>query len=227
PRFLWSLDEGPGGWVALAFEAIDGRVPTMPWRDDELARVCQAINILGERLTPSPVDTGPERMLPAVFARVLLGWGKLAASASPEIDDWSRRNLERLVALEALAPQAVQGTSLVHMDTRADNVLLAGDRVYIVDWPHACVGASWVDFVGFAPSVAMQGGPAPEELLKRFPSAVAAVPDAVTAAVASIAGYFTLSALQRPPPGIPTVRDFQAAQGIAACRWLAARTGWR
>ena len=28
-------------------------------------------------------------------------------------------------------------------------------------WPHACRGAAFVDLVGFAPSVAMQGGPAP------------------------------------------------------------------
>ena len=40
----------------------------------------------------------------------------------------------------------------------------------VVDWPHARIGAAWVDLLWFAPSVAMQGGPAPNELLRRFGS---------------------------------------------------------
>jgi hypothetical protein len=31
---------------------------------------------------------------------------------------------------------------------------------------------------------------------------------------------------QVPPPGIDTVRAFQAAQAEVAGRWLQARTGW-
>ena len=44
--------------------------------------------------------------------------------------------------------------------------------------------------------------------------------------VAAIAGYFTWGALQPAPPGIPTVRAFQAAQGVVARAWLAQRTSW-
>jgi len=44
--------------------------------------------------------------------------------------------------------------------------------------------------------------------------------------VAAIAGYFTRQSLQPPPPGLPTVRAFQAAQGVVARDWLALRTGW-
>lgn len=73
----------------------------------------------------------------------------------------------------------------------------------------------------------MQGGPKPEELLKRFDSARAADPDALTAAVAAVVGYFTWQAMQPAPQGLPTVRAFQAAQGVVARRWLAQRTGWR
>jgi hypothetical protein len=77
---------------------------------------------------------------------------------------------------------------------------------------------------GFAPSVAMHGGPEPEELLRL--SGIPAEPEAVTAIVAAIAGYFTHRALLPPPPGIPNLRACQEAQGIVARRWLAARTGW-
>ena len=71
----------------------------------------------------------------------------------------------------------------------------------------------------------MQGGPPPEEVIARHPPCRSADPQAVTAAVAAIAGYFTRQSLQPPPPGLPTVRAFQAAQGVVARDWLALRTG--
>ena len=53
----------------------------------------------------------------------------------------------------------------------------------------------------------------------------AAESDAVTAAVVAIAGYFTYQAVQPPPPGLPTVRAVQDAQGVVAREWAARRTG--
>src|SRR5438309_11329380 len=84
------------------------------------------------------------------------------------------------------------------------------------DWPHARIGAAWLDVVGFAPSVTMQGGPAPDVVLARSAAGRNADPDAVNAGIATVAGYFTRGALQPPPPGLPTVRAFQAAQGVVA-----------
>src|SRR5579864_8724351 len=54
PRFLWSYDNE--GWVALAFEDIEGHHPQLPWRPEELNRVLSAINKLAGDLTPSPVN---------------------------------------------------------------------------------------------------------------------------------------------------------------------------
>ena len=54
----------------------------------------------------------------------------------------------------------------------------------------------------------------------------AKAPDACAKEVfAALAGYFTHRALQPPPPGLPTLRAFQAAQGEVARQWLAHRTG--
>jgi hypothetical protein len=44
--------------------------------------------------------------------------------------------------------------------------------------------------------------------------------------IAAVAGFFTNQSLQAPSPGIPGIRQFQAAQGEIARRWLAERTGW-
>jgi len=48
-------------------------------------------------------------------------------------------------------------------------MLLTDDRVYLVDWPHAKIGARWLDLVWFLPSVAMQGEPPPERLFSTHP----------------------------------------------------------
>jgi hypothetical protein len=81
-----------------------------------------------------------------------------------------------------------------------------------------------VDLVLGAPCIALQGGPPPDELLRR--AGVGADADAVTAVVAAFAGLMLYSSAQPPPPGIPTVREFQAVQGRIALDWLRARTRW-
>jgi aminoglycoside phosphotransferase (APT) family kinase protein len=154
--------------------------------------------------------------------------GRLACErqGSARLDGWSARNLDRLAGLEAGAPEAAAGGTLLHLALRADNLLLTSDRVFVVDWPHARVGDAWVDLLFFAPSVAMQGGPSPEELLDRYPRAGQAEEGAITAVVCAIAGFFVHEGLRPAPPGLPTLRAFQAAQGRVARGWLARRTGW-
>lgn len=224
PRLLWTLDEGAEGWVVLALEDVDGREPLQPWRADELERVLVAVDELRAVLTPSPVDAGSAG---AALEAQINSWHLVAAEIPAALDEWSRRHLDKLVDLERGIADAVAGETLLHFDLRADNILLARDRVHFVDWPHASVGVPWLDGVAFAPSVAMQGGPDPETLLRRWPTAAEADPEAVTTAVASIAGFFTYRSLLPPPPGLPTLRSFQAAQGEVARRWLGERAGWR
>jgi hypothetical protein len=52
PRMRWSLDQD--GWVALAFEDVDGVHPTLPWRPGELTRVLAMVADLAAALTPAP-----------------------------------------------------------------------------------------------------------------------------------------------------------------------------
>jgi Phosphotransferase enzyme family len=229
PRLLGSYDGGEGGWVVLLFEEVAGAHPAQPWQLAELDRVLHALDELGAALTPSPllpplVETASEE-----FATRLCGWQLLCTEEPPRLarlDPWSQRHLAALAELEALAPAAVAGETLLHFDIRADNLLLTEERVWFVDWPLACVGAAWVDLAFFAPSVAMQGGPPPEELRMRSATGRAADPNALTAGVVAMAGFFTHRSLQPPPPGLPTLRAFQAAQGVVARQWVAQRTGW-
>ena len=226
PRLLWWHDEGEGGWVALIFEEIDGRNPEQPWRGDELARVVEAAVRLSQELTPSPVAHETTGRASDHFAGRICGWRLLLEEQPPGLDEWSVRHISELSRLEEHAPDAVDGDTLVHFDIRADNVLLTRESVYFVDWAHTRVGAPWLDLVLFAPSATVQGGPGPEALLRQHPASRTAGEETLTIAIASMAGFFTREALLPSPPGLPTLRAFQAAQGAVARQWVAMRTGW-
>jgi aminoglycoside phosphotransferase len=227
PRLLGSVEAD--GWVMLLFEDIDGAMPAQPWRPSELARVLAAVSDLATTLTPSPLAAPA---LADTHARAFAGWRGLISDAVSGTDDltgldrWARDHLADLAELEAGWAAAAEGAALIHGDLRADNILLAADRVVFVDWPWACIAAAWIDLLFMAPSIAMQGGPTPEEVFTGHPVARGADPAAVTAVLAALTGYFVRQSRQPDPPGIPTVRAFQAAQGGVALDWLRQRTGW-
>jgi len=217
PRLRATVEHG--SWFALILDDIDGRHPALPWEDGQVGQVLGALDRLADVLTPAPI-TAPAigQYLGADFT----GWRTLAQAPGDErLDPWSRARLADLAAVEATWAAHAGGTTLLHADIRADNVLLAGGGVVVVDWPHACRGAAFVDVVLLAPSVAMQGGPQPADLLTRSRAGRSATRADLTATVCALAGYFTERSLRPPPPGLPTVRAFQAAQGEVTRRWLA------
>jgi aminoglycoside phosphotransferase len=219
PRLLWSGGGDDG--AALVFEDVDGHPPPLPWRAADWERVHDAVVALARDLTPSPVGLPPVGADPDLFS----GWRLLAADPvlAAKLDPWARANLARLAALEADWPEAAAGDTLVHGDLRADNMLLTGDRVLFVDWPQAGVGAAWFDLLGMLPSVAMQGGPDPAQVWRTSPLARAADPAAVDSVLAGLAGFFVHGSLLPPPPGLPTLREFQRLQGVPALSWLRSR----
>jgi aminoglycoside phosphotransferase (APT) family kinase protein len=224
PRLLDVYDDGD--WVALAFDAIDGRPPHHPWDARELQAAVRALHALHVALTPNPVAgaTAAADRLQPLFG----GWAELAAMSEPPaaLDEWSGRNLERLAELESGWRDAVQGSTLLHCDVRSDNLLVTKKGIVFVDWPHACVGAPVFDLVAWAPSVALEGGPAPEDLLALSESGADLDRDALAVLVAAFGGFLVRHSLQPPPPGLPTLRTFQGAQGAVAVAWLRRLTGW-
>ena len=220
PEFIEIVDTGE--WIALVFESIEGQAPGLPWSLTDLATTFAALDVIAERATPSPISEL------ASFADRHLepfsGYHRAAEGDHALLDEWSRRHLDRLVALESQWPAATAGETLLHSDVRADNLLLTSEgKVILVDWPHACVGAAWVDKVWLLPSVGLDGGPSPTEVehaLRPFSTVDA---DAVNSVVTALAGYFTYRGAQVDPVGIPHLRAFQRAQGRVARKWLAER----
>ena len=177
PVFLDVYDDG--GWVALAFEAIEGRLPHHPWDRAELDAVVRALERAHDSLTPSPA----EHLEPAErhFERLFGGWAELAASGDTAgLDAWSRDHLLQLAELEAHWPAAIEGRTLVHGDIRSDNILMSRAGPVFVDWPHAAVGTPVFDLVAWAPSVVLEGGPPPEALVAAHRPTRSADPEVVS-----------------------------------------------
>lgn len=230
PRLLWSHDDGD--WVLLGFEAVTGRSPELPWRPADLERVLSAlVDLAAER--PVPGHALPDQA--TVWAESFTGWQSFAALGARDLAvmveragglaEWAVPHLEQLVAWEREAPRAAAGEALVHGDLRADNVMLDGERVWLVDWPHAGVGAPWLDLAGMVPSVAMQGGGEAHDVFAASPLSEGVSADQLRAVVAAITGYFVWGSLQPDPPGLPNLRAFQRAQAFPATTWLRTVSG--
>ena len=220
PRFLGSYDED--GWVALVYEAIDGHQPAVPWRADELERVLDALTDLATSLTPAPIDS-----LPVVGMEDFSGWKQLVAdpgavSKLEELAPWAARHLAELVELESEFSAVAAGKTLVHGDLRADNMLLTDDRVVFVDWPFASQGAAHIDLMFMLPSVAMHGTD-PQPIVERHPLTRDLPSRDLDVTLAALTGYFVPHSMQPPIPNLPTIREFQRAQGTAALAWMERR----
>jgi aminoglycoside phosphotransferase (APT) family kinase protein len=113
---------------------------------------------------------------------------------------------------------------LIHGDVRSDNVLLTpDDRVVFVDWTSTCTGVGWFDLLAMLPAVELEGGGTPEAVMER--ADVDSVDrEALVPVIAAFAGFFAERGRLPDPPGLPTVRAFQRAQGEVTLAWL--RRSW-
>ena len=225
PRLVFGDDDGT--WVLLGFESVVGFPPGTPWEPGDLDLALRALT----RLAAVPAPDG----LPALtstFDAVADGWTSLLDDAtarermlravSPH-SAWVADRLTDLAVLERTAPDRLDGTALVHGDLRADNLMIAPGppaQVRFIDWPHAARGAPWFDLVAMLPSVAMQGGGDPVTILAEHPVGRAADAADVHAVVTALAGFFLHRAVLPAPRGLPNLRPFQLAQGLATLAWL-------
>ncbi|MEV6964650.1 phosphotransferase [Hamadaea sp. NPDC051192] len=213
PALIWGGDhiDEAGDWAIMVTEAVDGWTPAQPWQPDELRRFLDAATVLADSLTPAPFHA-PALAEDADFAE---NWADLTHPRQAE-----------LAELEFGWAAATEGDALLHGDLRADNFLLTTTGFVVVDWPAACLGARWLDLIVSLPSVAMHGGGDPEALWSAHPLSREPDPAAVDAVLAGLAGYFLARAAEPPVPLLPTLRDFQRAQGEVALRWLSGRRHW-
>lgn len=213
PRMRWCHDDGE--WVALAFDPAEAEVP-VPWQRQDLDAALAMLTALGEIPAPAGLDSVVQHL-----AR-MPSWQQCAEQGTDlsSWDPWVREHLGELVTVSRDWALAAEGDRLGHGDARADNMVRAGDRLLLVDWPYAAAAAPWVELMCFLPSAELEGGGHAVELWASQPLGRAADPDRATAVLAGLTGYFVHSSVQPPPPGIPHVRGYQRAQGEVALGWL-------
>lgn len=177
-----------------------------PWRDGEIERVLDAMADVAATRVPS-LPTFEER------------WSSIGRHHWETVDvdavaalGFDRDIVARIAAAgrEVDATATFDGESLLHLDLRSDNLCIVEGRVVLVDWNNACRGPRWLDEVCWAPSLTLEGGPQPWELL----------PDAELHHVSFLTGYFASRSPQPPIPDAPNVRPFQLAQLRVCLPWM-------
>jgi hypothetical protein len=146
------------------------------------------------------------------------GWPTIADDPKPFLStglctrEWLEQGLPALS--QASAQSELGGDGFLHCDFRSDNACFRGEQMLIVDWNLAHVGNPLIDAVAWAPSLRLEGGPEPWEL----------IPD--SAGLASIIAGFHAARVGLPPPETaPTVRAFQRRQLAVALPWAARELG--
>jgi hypothetical protein len=150
--------------------------------------------------------------------RLVMGWAEIEADPGPFLSlgvcsrAWLARSLPTLRDASETAP--IDGDAVLHLDVRSDNLCIAERGAVLVDWNQACIGNPELDVAAWLPSLRLEGGPEPDEIL----------PGAAGFA-ALLAGFFGCRAGLPAPPTAPQVRPFQLAQLQVSLPWAARELG--
>jgi len=192
----------------LAIEDLSDADWTVRWDASRVAAVLAALEELAD--APPPPNT---RSFREEFAEFFDRWRIVEADPAPFLsvglrdDAWLERALPEILAAADSAP--VAGDRLCHVDVRSDNLCFRDGRALLVDWNWTSLANPAVDIAAWLPSVCVEGGPPPWEVL----------PDA-GALGAFVAGVWAAVVGLPPPETAPNVRDLQRRQLAVALDWV-------
>jgi aminoglycoside phosphotransferase (APT) family kinase protein len=217
PQLLGSYDDGD--WVALVLEDVDGRRPDLPWAGSDVPAIAAALDQLSSTQAPEGLSTFAD------VVHALDSWDLVAADRTG-VDAALLERLSEMTEAQSLARDVSIGDALVHWDARADNVLIRDGRAVLLDWAWACRGAPWLDSLLLGMDFRIQGGPEPDGFLLAQPATRHADPSHLRSVVACMVGVWAERARRPSPPGLPTIRAWQAHCRDHALRWLDEGTLW-
>jgi hypothetical protein len=200
--------EDDGVRPLLAIDDLSDADWTPRWDDGRVDAVLDALRALATCAPPPNTGTVREH-----FGDLYDRWRTVQADPEPFLSlglrdrDWLDRALPPILAAVDADPAA--GTDLCHFDVRSDNLCFRGGRAILVDWNWLSIGSSRLDAAAWLPSVRVEGGPQPWEVLPGA-GAEAAFVGGVWAAVAGLP----------PPETAPHVRAIQRAQLAVVLDWL-------
>ncbi|NYI05340.1 phosphotransferase [Allostreptomyces psammosilenae] len=206
------------GWTVLVFDAVDGRHPSLAPSSLDLPVVLSTVAGLSDLLTPCPLQQAPA--VGDDLAADFTGWQHIASTPPSDLDPWAQRHLEQLVELEQQSLLALDGSTMLHTDLRADNLLVSGDQAWIVDWSWAVRGAAWLDAAFLLPQLVLAGHTAAsaETAMRAIPAWREADSTAITAFAAGLTGLW--EAGSRNPTSPSALRAYRRRAAAAGRAWL-------
>lgn len=226
PKFLGSTRHE--GWHAILLEDL-GPANVPPWTPAKTRVAARSYADfhranLGSRL--------PRWLPQQEWRRFSESWSKareegldrtaaLARRRREDAREWLDVAYPVLAGTAALLERHRGRTTLMHFDTRSDNLRVSRGTLRIFDWNWACPGPPEFDLAAFAQSVAAEAGPAPERVVDWYRERLEIDERLVHASVAAIAGFFVRLAWRPPVKGLPRLRSIQRRQLKASLRWTA------
>jgi hypothetical protein len=189
----------------LVIEDLSAHQWPPPWDERRIDLVLAQIDVMHN--TPTLLEPYAQ-----VHGAHRAGWQAVAADPAPFLalgiadGRWLDMALPLLIHQEERCK--TDGNSLTHLDLRSDNICITAHHAIFVDWNHACLSNPQLDLGFWLPSLAYEGGPAPERLL----------PDAPDIA-AWVSGFFAARAGLPDIPDAPRVRLVQRQQLTTALSW--------
>ena len=203
PELLGWQDDGDAPWLAI--EDLSDAYWPPPWSPERIEAVLAVLR----ELAATPASDQPSM---ETRRALLSGWSKVGADPGTFLrlgvasERWLSRTLPTLLVAEDRA--VLDGDALLHNDVRSDNLCFMGSRVVLVDWNWACRGNPKLDVAAWLPSLALEGGPAPETIL----------PDEGDLA-AFVAGFYAAHAGLPPLSGRPALRTLQLGMLCRSLAW--------
>jgi aminoglycoside phosphotransferase (APT) family kinase protein len=200
----WEDDDVP----LLVLEDLSAAHWPPPWTRAQVEAVRRTLDTIHARRLPQL----PAATIGGMFEQ--LTWRDVATNPGDFLklglctEAWLARAAPALIEAEQQGEAACTGDEFCHQDLQSDNICLAGDRVFVIDWNFAAHGNGELDIASWLPSLQAEGGPSPEEILPNAPHWAAA-----------ISGYFAPRAGLAVIPEAPRVRAVQFAQLKTALPW--------
>jgi hypothetical protein len=185
----------PMGWMhrneARINPYLPAQIPRLHWQVEADCWLILGFEYLEGRhpdLSPSSPD------LPAVAVTLSAMASALTPCPVPKVQAASVRWADRV------APEVVDGQTLVHTDVTPHNFLAYGSGMTVVDWSMPCRGAAWIDTALMVVRL-IRGGHSPEQAevwAGQIPAWSAAPPEAVNAFATGIAALSRERQQERP-----------------------------
>jgi hypothetical protein len=221
------------GWQVLLLEDL-GPKSAPPWTAGLTRQVARAYGDFHQATLGRPLPAWlPRTEQQAPVGERLWDWAPGAPGLPPVAALAGRQAAAAARWLEAARPALVAASqrffslgppfALLHRDTRSDNLRWVHGHLRLVDWPKIGMGPAEEDAAAFAQSVAVEGGPTPEQVMAWYAERGPVRADALDAAVAALAGYFADQVWRPDIPGAPRLRSFQRRQLCTTTAWAARR----